>query len=272
MDEERQATNETKKEKSKLGNAVVLFILLVISLLIVVGLVIAVQLRFKANEMAMSNDINLNNNENIQNIQNNTEENTNKEEINDKNEEIENKTEIEEIQDEKQEKVKVDFDELVNELYNKSKVNELPRLTAEERVSYEKEWNASLDEMIKENEKLIKKKYPSLSDNELRTYAIQFTEYIKEDMFRITKSNKEIKDKAESAVSNAELAEARANLSIKISEVMVSFYNSNPGQSYKANESDLKILQQHVLQKSGGKYTVRIREDKTSYEVVVNTN
>ena len=47
---------------------------------------------------------------------------------------------------------------------------------------------------------------------------------------------------------------------------------TNPGQSYKVNEDDLKILQQYVMEKSDGKYTVKIKQDNSGYDVVKVAN
>ena len=194
--------------------------------------------------MALSNKVNLNNNENVQNGQD----------------------------DNELQKVKVNFDELVKELYNKEDIKDLPKVTTEERVKYEKEWNESLPEMIIENEKIIKKKYPTLSEKELTTYAIQFTEYTKEDMLRIVKFNSELQDKIENTVSDSELAMARSILALKYAEVLGDFYERNPQQKYKVNEKDLKMLQQYVLENSNQKYTVKIRPDNSGYDLVKVVN
>ena len=235
-----KVTNEIEKERTR--NAVTLLVVLVVGLLIIVGLVIMLKIKLDQNEKNLFNYTDLNNNGHIQNTQNNNEKN------------------------------KVDFEELTKELYNKENIALLPELTDQERISYEKEWKESLTEMIKENEKLIKKKYPEVSDSEARTYAIQFTEYIKEDMFRILKNNRDIKEKAENAVDNSELADARAHLALKYAQLLSEYYIKYPGQEYKANESDLKALQQYVLEKTDGKYTVKINQDNKGYDIEKITN
>lgn len=237
MDKSGQVTYEVKKEREKTKNAVALLVILGIGLLVVIGLVLMLQAKLEKNYAALSNNTNMNKNESTQNLQDN------------------------------KENVKVDFNELVKELYNKEYIYLLPELTDEERTDYERDWNEDLGKMIGENEKLIKKKYPELSDNDIRKYAIQFTEYIKEDMFRITKANRELKDNAENAVDDSNFANARAALTLKYAEVMSAHYAKDAAQEYKVNESDLKILQQYVLEKSDGKYTVKIAEDNKGYEV-----
>ena len=237
MDEKFQETNEVEKERTR--NAVTLIVVIVIGLLIIVGLAIMLKAKLDRNEMALSNNVILNNNQNIQNVQG----------------------------DKELQKVKVDFEELAKELYNKDHIHLLPELTTQERVSYEKEWNESLDEFIGECAKIIKKKYPTLTDEEVKKYAPQFAGYVKEDMFRVAKNNREIIKDAQDAVNAAELANAKSTMSLKYMEVMTDFHENHPGQSYKSNKQDLKLLQQHVLEKSDGKYTVKIKEDNSGYDV-----
>ncbi len=289
MDEKEKVTNEAKKdnEKVKSKNAVVLLIVLAVALIAIITLVI-LQVKAHKPEIGGQDNTKLNVEDKEQNVNDDEEVNVyqekledtegkeepkeeveSKEESKNKNEEV--NTESKKPQKEEQ-KVEVDFDELAKELYNKEAVKDLPKLTAEERVSYQKEWDESVNEMIKENEKHIKKKYPTLSDSEVRKYATQFTEYIKEDMFRILKHNREIIEDAKDAVETADKADAMAELSLRYAEVLSNHYQTNPGQSYKVNEQDLKTLQQHVLEESDGKYTVKIKEDNSGYDVVKVAN
>ena len=76
----------------------------------------------------------------------------------------------------------------------------------------------------------------------------------------------EIMDRIENAVTETTFSDANSYLSIKYAEILSEHYNNNPGKEYKVNSDDLKILQQHIIKRSEGKYTVRI--NKNAYEVV----
>ncbi len=293
MDEKEKVTNEVKKEeKVKSKNAVVLLIVLVIALIAITTLVI-LQVKAHKHEIGEQDNTELNIENKEQNVNNDEKVNVyqekpeDAEDTEDKKEEVENKeesqnknenvnTESKEPQKEEQEQVKVDFDYIANKLFEaygiKEEVEKLPQVTAEERPKYEKEWNNMVAEKYDEFVQIIKKKYPTLSDKLAKEYTTKFFQYIKEYGLRIAKQSEQVIEDAQDAIEKADKANALSKLTLKYTEILTAYMQTNPGQSYKVNESDLKTLQQHVLEESDGKYTVKIKEDNSGYDVVKVTN
>ena len=278
--------NKEVTEKAKTKNAVILLAVISIALLIVAGLVITWQVNMQKVETDVKNNVNSNNQNNVQNIQGNTEVNIYQEEQNkevqkeqDENEQDVNNndvtTESKQPEKEQQEQVKVDFAEIADQLFEalgvKEELDKLPELTDEERPQYEKEWNQLITEQNDNVVKIIKDKYPSLSDKQAQDYTTQAFEYAKEYGLRIAKHSQEIIDDAKDAVEAADKANAMSELTLKYMEILTQHMQTN-STAYEPKEKDLKILQQHVMEKSDEKYTVKIKQDKTGYEVIENTN
>ncbi len=227
MEENEKVKYEVEKVKAK--NAIVVLSVLVIALMVVVGLLMQ-QLKINKTEIGEQGNID-----------------TNKEE---------------------QEKITVDFDEVADKLFEaygiKEEVDKLPQITAEERPIYEKIWKEMVAEEKDEAVKIIKEKYPKLSDKQVEEYATKFFEHIKEYGLRIAKHNQQIIDKAKEAAELADRSNALAELMLKHMQIVnTKGYSS----SYVPNEEDLKILQQHVVEQSEGKYTVKIKQDNSGYDV-----
>lgn len=294
MDEKEKVTNEVKKEeKVKSKNAVILLIVLGMALLVVVGVVILQQVKMNETEIGAQDNTELNVEDKEQNVQNDTKVNVYQEKVEDaedkeeQKEEVESKeesqnknenvnTESKKPQKEEQEEVKVDFDYIANKLFEaygiKEEVDKLPQVTNEERPKYEKEWNNMVAEKYDEFVQIIKKKYPTLSDKQAKEYTTKFFQYIKEYGLRIAKQSEQVIEDAQDAIEKADKANALSKLTLKYTEILTAYMQTNPGQSYKVNEQDLKTLQQHVLEESDGKYTVKIKEDNNGYDVVKVAN
>lgn len=290
MDEKEKVTNEVKKDNQKVKskNAVVLLIVLGIALIAIITLVILQVKTHKTEIVGQDNtDLNVENKE--QNVnddekvnvyqekiadEENKEEVGNKEENTNKSEEV--NTESKKPQEDEKEEVKVDFDYIANKLFEaygiKEEVDKLPQVTAEERPKYEKIWNDMVAEKNDELVQIIKEKYPTLSDKQAKEYATKVFEYAKEYGLRIAKQSEQVIEDAKDAIESADRANAMAELSLKYAEILRNHYQTDPTQSYKVNESDLKTLQQHVLEESDGKYTVKIKEDNSGYDVVKVAN
>lgn len=293
MDEKEKVTNEVKKEeKVKSKNAVVLLIVLAVALIAIITLVIF-QMNMNKTEIGAQGNTEINVEDKEQNVNNDTkiniyqekvedaedkeeqkEEVESKEESQNKNEEV--NTESKEPQKEEQEQVKVDFDYIADKLFEaygiKEEVDKLPQVTDEERPKYEKEWNNMVAEKYDEFVQIIKKKYPTLSDKQAKEYTTKFFQYIKEYGLRIAKQSEQVIEDAQDAIEKADKANALSKLTLKYTEILTNHMQTNPGQSYKPNEQDLKTLQQHVLEESDGKYTVKIKQDNSGYDVVKVAN
>lgn len=277
---------EDKKvsDKAKSKNAVIVLILIVIMLLILVGIAIMQQANMQKTENSIQNNTNLNNEDNVQNVQDNTVVDVYQEEKNKDEQQVEQDkkdesvtgkdnetTESKNPQKEETEKIEIDFDEIADKLFEaygiKEEVDKLPQVTAEERPKYEKVWNDMVAEKNDELVQIIKKKYPTLSDKQAGEYATKVFQYIKEYGLRIAKHSEQVIDDAKDAIETADKADALADFTIKYTEILTNHMQTDPTQSYKVNETDLKILQQYVMEKTDGKYTVIIKEDESGYDV-----
>ena len=295
MDEKEKVTNELKKEeKVNSKNAVVLLTVLGIALIAIITLVI-LQVKAHKPEIGAQDNTKLNVEAKEQNVNDDEEVNVyqekledtegkeepkeeveSKEESQNKNENVNTESKEPEKEKEELEQVKGDFDEIADKLFEaygiKEEVDKLPQVTAEERPKYEKEWNNMVAEKYDEFVQIIKKKYPTLSDKQAKEYTTKFFQYIKEYGLRIAKQSEQVIEDAKDAIDTADRANALADLAIKYTEILTNHMQTNPGQSYKVNEDDLKILQQYVMEKSDGKYTVKIKQDNSGYDVVKVAN
>lgn len=179
-----------------------------------------------------------------------------------------------EVEKNEKEEVKVDISKIKQQLLKNMAegldIESLPEVTLDERERYENEWKSfvSQEKMNVAND--IKKAYPDILDDEAEKYAIKIFDAVKEDALKVAKYNQEIIDKAKDAIAAVDKANAMSELTLKYTEVLMQYMQINPGTSYVANDEDLKVLQQHVMEKTDNKYTVKISNSDVKYEVVEN--
>ena len=292
MAKKEKLINEGEKEntqKSTKRNMVKLFIVIGITLLVIVSL-LAVQKKYiPKGETVVSNNTNLSEVQNVQNKQEDDKAGVHKEQELDKQCEKEEKkeetidknanitTESQQPQKEENKQDKLDFDEVADKIFEelgvKGEIDKLPLITEEERPKYEKMWDDMLEEKNNEFVQVIKTKYPSLSDDQAQEYITKVfgLEYVKEAGLRIAKHSEQIIGDARDAIEKADRANALSDMTTKYVEILIN-HGQISSREYKVNEADLKILQQYVMEKSDGKYTVIIKEDKTGYDVEKTSN